>query len=175
MLQFTKNNNKTKEDTMAKEKLPSTPAIRFLKKHSINFIPRFYKYEEKGGTEVAAKELEVDEHMVIKTLVMEDEKKNPFIILMHGDRMVSTKTLARVLGSKSITPCDPKIANKHTGYLVGGTSPFGTRKELPVYIEESILALPKVLINAGRKGLLVEMPTSELIKTLRPKAVTVGY
>lgn len=160
---------------MAKEKVPSTPAIRFLKKYSVNFIPRVYKYEEKGGTEVAARELEVDEHSVIKTLVMEDEKKNPFIILMHGDKLVSTKTLARVLGSKSITPCDPKVASKHTGYVVGGTSPFGTKKELPVYIEESILTLPKILINAGRRGLLVEMPTSDLIKTLKPKAVTVGY
>ena len=160
---------------MAKEKVPSTPAIRFLKKYSVNFIPRIYKYEEKGGTEVAARELEVDEHSVIKTLVMEDEKKNPFIILMHGDKLVSTKTLARALGSKSITPCDPKVASKHTGYVVGGTSPFGTKKELPVYIEESILTLPKILINAGRRGLLVEMPTSDLIKTLKPKAVTVGY
>ncbi|MBN2515004.1 MAG: Cys-tRNA(Pro) deacylase [Deltaproteobacteria bacterium] len=160
---------------MAKEKIPSTPAIRFLKKYSVNFIPRLYKYEEKGGTEVAARELEVDEHTVIKTLVMEDEKRNPFIILMHGDKLVSTKTLARVLGSKSITPCDPKVASKHTGYLVGGTSPFGTRKELPVYIEESIMKLPKVLINAGRRGLLVEMLTSDLIKTLRPKVVTVAY
>ena len=133
MLKYLTNNSET-EDAMAKEKIPSTPAIRFLRNYSVNFIPRLYKYEEKGGTEVAARELEVDEHMVIKTLVMEDEKKNPFIILMHGDKLVSTKTLARLLGSKSITPCDPKVANKHTGYLVGGTSPFGTRKELPVYI-----------------------------------------
>jgi Cys-tRNA(Pro) deacylase len=174
MLKYLTNNSET-EDAMAKEKIPSTPAIRFLRNYSVNFIPRLYKYEEKGGTEVAARELEVDEHMVIKTLVMEDEKKNPFIILMHGDKLVSTKTLARLLGSKSITPCDPKVANKHTGYLVGGTSPFGTRKELPVYIEETILSLPKILINAGRKGLLVEMPTSDLIKTLKPKTVTVGY
>ena len=160
---------------MAKEKIPSTQAIRTLKERGIKFIPRPYKYEEKGGTEVAARELGVNEHQVVKTLVMEDENKNPFIILMHGDKTVSTKTLARALESKSINPCDSKVAQKYTGYMVGGTSPFGTKKGLPVYIEESILTLPRIYINAGRKGLLVEMSPSDLLKVLKPKTVKVGY
>lgn len=160
---------------MAKEKIPSTQAIRTLKEHGIKFIPRPYKYEEKGGTEVAARELGVDEHQVVKTLVMEDENRVPFIILMHGDKTVSTKALARDLSSKSINPCDSKVSQKYTGYMVGGTSPFGTKKGLPVYIEESILTLPKIYINAGRKGLLVEMSPSELVKFLNPKTVKVGY
>lgn len=160
---------------MVKEKIPATPAIRTLKQYGINFTPRPYKYEDKGGTNVASRELGIDEHAAIKTLVMEDEHKNPFIILMHGDKQVSTKTMARIIGSKTVTPCDPKIAQKHTGYMVGGTSPFGTRKIMPVYLEKSILELPKIFINAGRKGLLVEMTPTELIKILRPEVVSVGY
>jgi Cys-tRNA(Pro) deacylase len=145
-----------------------------FKKHKISFDLRPYRYEEHGGTKVSARELNVDEHMVIKTLVMEDEKKAPFIVLMHGDRQVSTKALARILGVKSIVSCDPKVAEKHTGYKVGGTSPFGTRKPLKIYIEESIASLPKILINAGSRGLLAEISPSDLIKILNPVKITVA-
>ncbi|MEW6669994.1 MAG: aminoacyl-tRNA deacylase [Thermodesulfobacteriota bacterium] len=142
---------------MSKDKNPVTPAIRTLKEHGVEFILRPYKYEERGGTPVAARELGLDEHRVIKTLVMEDETKNPFLVLMHGDREVSTKGLARHLQVKSVRPCDPETAHRHTGYLVGGTSPFGTRKALKVYVERSILELPSIYINAGKKGLLAEI------------------
>jgi len=160
---------------MTKLKLPATSAIRILKDCGADFIPRPYKYEEQGGTKVASKELGIDEHLAIKTLVMEDDRKQPFIILMHGDREVSTKSMARILGIKSVTPCEPRVAQKHTGYMVGGTSPFGMKKILPVYIEESILALHKIYINAGRRGLLVEMSPADLVRILEPKPVSVGY
>jgi len=159
---------------LTKEKLPATCAIRFLREHQIDFMESPYKYEEHGGTGTAAKELGVDEHVVIKTLVMEDDKRKPFIILMHGDREVSTKELARVIGVKSVNPCDPQIALKHTGYMVGGISPFGTKKPLPVYVEETILSLPKIFINAGRRGLLAEMSPSDLVRTLKPIPVKVA-
>ena len=159
---------------MTKEKFPVTSAIRFLKDHQVNFIERPYRYEEEGGTEVAAKALGVGEHLVIKTLVMEDDQKAPFIILMHGDKQVSTKELARTIGVKSVNPCTPEVALKHTGYMVGGISPFGTKKPLPVYVEESILSLPKIFINAGRRGLLVEISPSELVKVLNPIPVKVA-
>jgi Cys-tRNA(Pro) deacylase len=149
---------------MAKDKIPHTPAIRMLNDRTVDYTPRPYKYEERGGTKVSARELCVDEHQVIKTLVMEDEHKTPLIILMHGDKSVSTKSLARAIGAKTIQPCDPKVAHKHTGYMVGGTSPFGTRK-----------ALPKIFINAGRKGFLVEMSPQELNRVLSPTPVTVAY
>ena len=153
---------------MAKDKLPVTPGIRMLRDRKIDFVERPYKYEEKGGTEVAARELGVDEHRVIKTLVMEDEHKKAFIILMHGDREVSTKALARSLGVKTVTPCDAATAEKHTGYMVGGISPFGTRKPLPVYVEASILSLPAIYINAGKRGLLAELSPDDLGKILKP-------
>lgn len=159
---------------MAKEKFPVTPAIRMLRSKKIPFNLRTYTYEDRGGTSVSARELRVDEHMVIKTLVMEDEKKRPLIVLMHGDRQVSTKNLARTLGVKSINPCDPQVAQKHTGYLVGGTSPFGTRKSLKVFMESSIMSLPKILINAGKRGLLAEMTPDDLIKALDPVTVDVA-
>lgn len=159
---------------MAKEKFPVTPAIRMLRSKKIPFNLRTYTYEDRGGTSVSARELHVDEHMVIKTLVMEDEKKRPLIVLMHGDRQVSTKNLARTLGVKSINPCDPQVAQKHTGYLVGGTSPFGTRKSLKVFMESSIMSLPKILINAGKRGLLAEMTPNDLIKALDPVTVDVA-
>ena len=159
---------------MSKEKVPTTNAIRFLKEHQVEFIERPYPYEEKGGTEVASKALGVDEHMTIKTLVMEDEKKSPLIMLMHGDREVSTKELARVLGVKSVTPCTPENAFKHTGYMVGGISPFGTKKKLPIYIEETILRLPRIFINAGRRGLLCEISPQDLVRVLTPKPVSVS-
>jgi Cys-tRNA(Pro) deacylase len=159
---------------MAKEKFPVTQAIRAMKEQGIDFILRPYKYEEKGGTRVAARELGVDEHMVVKTLVMEDDKGDPFLILMHGDQQVSTKALARDLGVKKVKPSEPGAANRHTGYVVGGTSPLGTRKELKVYVEETIMALPRVLINAGRKGLLAEVSTEDLEKGLHPTRVRVA-
>jgi len=145
-----------------------------LRENQVDFIEHPYQYEEEGGTEVAAKELGVDEHLVIKTLVMEDDQKAPFIILMHGDKQVSTKELARGIGVKSVHPCDPQVAFKHTGYMVGGISPFGTKKRLRVYAEETILSLPRIFINAGRKGLLCEMSPAELIKVLKPIPVRVA-
>jgi Cys-tRNA(Pro) deacylase len=159
---------------LTKEKLPVTSAIRFLREHQVNFVERPYKYEEHGGSETAAKAFGVDEYSVIKTLVMEDDEKRPFIILMHGDREVSTKALARTIGVKSVDPSTPEVALKHTGYMVGGISPFGTKKSLPVYIEESILSLPKILINAGRRGLLAEVSPSELMRVLKPIPVRVA-
>ncbi len=159
---------------MAKEKIPSTPAIRALRKNGITFILRPYKYENRGGTEVATRELGCNEHETVKTLVMEDEHKKPLIILMHGDREVSTKNLARSIGTKSITPCDPAAAKRHTGYMVGGTSPFGLRKAMPIYAEESILDLPRIFINAGQRGLLAEMDPAEMARILNPKSVRVG-
>lgn len=163
-----------KGDLLAKEKFPVTAAIRFLRENGIDFIERPYKYEEEGGTEAAAKALEVDEHLVIKTLVMEDEEKKPLIILMHGDREVSSKALARVIGVKLITPCVPQVAFRQTGYMVGGISPFGTKKVLTVYVEESILSLPRIFINAGRRGLLAEMSPADLVKILKPVPVNVA-
>ena len=159
---------------MTKEKYPVTSAVRFLREHQVDFIERPYKYEEHGGTETAAKAFGVDKHLVIKTLVMEDDQKVPFIILMHGDREVSTKALARAIGVKSVNPCSSEVALKHTGYMVGGISPFGTKKPLPVYVEESILSLPKILINAGRRGLLCEISPSDLIKVINPIPVQVA-
>jgi Cys-tRNA(Pro) deacylase len=159
---------------MAKEKVPVTTAIRHLRSENIAFSEHLYQYEEKGGTAVSARELGVDEHAVIKTLVMEDERKNPLLVLMHGDRQVSTKELARVMGVKLITPCSPETASRHTGYLVGGTSPFGTKKPLPVYSEESILALPKIFLNGGKRGFLIGLDPAEAVRVLRPVLVQVA-
>ncbi len=159
---------------MAKDKNPVTPAVRLLKQRSIPFIGRPYPYEEHGGTAVCARELQVAEHAVIKTLVMEDDNRQPLLILMHGDRQVSTKALARTIGVKQISPCTPDTAYKHTGYLVGGTSPFGTRKPLPVYMEASILELPVIYINGGKRGFLLEMAPADLQKVLDPVLVKVA-
>jgi Cys-tRNA(Pro) deacylase len=159
---------------MSKEKFPTTQAIRSLKHHKIAFSIQTYTYEEKGGTAVAARELNLDEHRVVKTLVMEDENGHPFLILMHGDNKVSTKALARALGVKTVSPCDPKVAQKHTGYLVGGTSPFGTKKPLRIYIEKTIIDLKKIYINAGKRGLLAAISPNDLMKTLNPTAVNVA-
>jgi Cys-tRNA(Pro) deacylase len=159
---------------MPKEKLPVTPAIRVLREHRVEYTPHLYKYEERGGTATSARELGIDEHLTIKTLIMEDERRQPLVILMHGDREVSTKELARFLGAKTITPCRPEIANKHSGYLVGGTSPFGTHKAMPIYLEESILELPCIYINAGKRGFLVEMRPDDLVRVLQPTLVRVG-
>ena len=147
---------------MGKAKIPSTPAIRQLRQAGVDFKPHFYRYEEHGGTKVAAEALGVDEHNVIKTLVLEDQNKQPLIMLMHGDREVSVKKLARAIDAKSIGPCDPVTAQKHTGYMVGGTSPFGTKKQLPVYCEKTVLKLEILFINGGNRGLLVEITPVDL-------------
>ena len=154
--------------------MPNTPAIHFLKAHKVTFQEHPYRYEEKGGTAVSSRELGVDEHIVIKTLVMEDENRQPLIVLMHGDREVSTKNLARQIGRKSVAPCSPDAAQRHTGYMVGGTSPFGTRKTLPVFLEQSIAGLPKVYINGGARGLLVSLAAADLVRVLSPTLVDVA-
>ena len=159
---------------MAKEKYPTTQAIRLLKQHKVEFEPRLYKYEERGGTATSARELGIDEHSVIKTLVMEDENRNGLIVLMHGDKEVSVKNLARQVGVKQITPCPPKTADALTGYQTGGISPFGTRKKLPVYIEKTILALDRICINGGKRGFLVEISPADIVKVLTPVEVEVG-
>ena len=159
---------------MAKDKTPVTPSVRVLRAEKVDFTDHPYPYEEKGGTAVSARELGVDEHCVIKTLIMENDHKEPLIVLMHGDRQVSTKELARLIGVKQITPCSPDAAHKHTGYMVGGTSPFGTRRPMPVYMEAGIAALERIYINGGKRGYLVSMPPGELIRVLQPILVTVG-
>jgi Cys-tRNA(Pro) deacylase len=151
-----------------------TPATAFLKAHGIAFTEHAYEYVEHGGTAVSAGSLGVPEHEVVKTLVMQDEQAKPLIVLMHGDRKVSTKNLARQAGRKSIGPCSPELAQRHTGYQVGGTSPFGTRKPLPIYMERSIAALPAIFINGGRRGLLVKIKTQELVSVLKPQLVDVA-
>ncbi len=159
---------------MAKDKLPATQAIRLLKQNKIIFSPRPYKYEENGGTKVSARELNVTEHQIIKTLVMADSDNNALIVLMHGDREVSLKQLARQLNVKQINPCQPQTADRLTGYQTGGISPFGTKQPLPVYMEESISLLESICINGGRRGLLVELKTQDLIDILQPAMVQVG-
>ncbi|HMM53394.1 MAG TPA: Cys-tRNA(Pro) deacylase [Candidatus Desulfobacillus sp.] len=150
---------------------PQTPATVFLHRHQVAYSSHPYAYEEHGGTRVSARELNVDEHAVVKTLVMEDEAGKPLIVLMHGDRKVSTKNLARQIGVKSVAPCAPETAQRHTGYQVGGTSPFGTKRVLPVYIEKSILELPLIYINGGRRGFLVGLPPRELARVLALRPV----
>jgi Cys-tRNA(Pro) deacylase len=149
-----------------KEHVSETPATHFLRKQRIAFTEHPYAYEEHGGTEVSARELGVNEHHVVKTLVMQDEAGKPLIVLMHGDRKVSTKNLARQIGCKSVEPCKPEVASRHSGYQVGGTSPFGTRKAMPVYIEQSIMTLDKIYINGGRRGYLIGISPAEMQKTL---------
>ena len=151
-----------------------TPATAFLKARGIAFTEHSYEYVEHGGTAVSAESLGVPEHDVVKTLVMQDERALPLIVLMHGDRKVSTKNLARQAGRKSIEPCRPEVAQRHTGYQVGGTSPFGTRKPLPVFMERSISVLPAIYINGGRRGLLVKIKTQELVSVLKPQLVDVA-
>ena len=138
-----------------KQHVSETPATQWLKAHGVVFTEHPYAYLEHGGTEHSAASLGLDEHMVVKTLVMQDQDAKPLIVLMHGDRKVSTKNLARQIGAKTVEPCKPEVASRHSGYLVGGTSPFGTRREMPVYVEESILALPRIVLNGGRRGYLV--------------------
>jgi len=159
---------------MAYKDCPKTNAIRCLLDHGIEFEPFFYRYEEHGGTRVSSRELGVDEHTVVKTLVMETDAKEPLIVLMHGDREVSTKGLARILGVKSVHPCDPKVANRHSGYMVGGTSPFGTKRRMPVYCEAGILKLDKIYINGGARGFLVRIDPCDLCKALEATPVQVA-
>jgi Cys-tRNA(Pro) deacylase len=151
-----------------------TPATEFLAKHGIAYTEHQYEYVEHGGTAVSSESLGVPEHEVVKTLVMEDEDRKPLIVLMHGDRMVSTKELARQANRKRIEPCKPEVAQRHTGYQVGGTSPFGMRKSLPVFVERSILELPMIYINGGRRGLLVRLSPNDLLRTLSPTPVDVA-
>ncbi len=159
---------------MAKNKIPVSAAIRLLKQCKAEFTPHLYSYEERGGTTVSARELGVDEHQVIKTLAMEDDQRKPLIVLMHGDQEVSTKELARSVGVKTITPCNPNIALKHTGYQIGGTSPFATRKAMPVYMETTITALPRIYINGGKRGFLIGITPQVVIDLLQPVMVKVG-
>ena len=153
------------------EHAPETQATKFLKSHKIAFSSHLYAYEEHGGTTVSARELNVAEHCVVKTLIFEDENAKPLIVLMHGDCKVSTKELARQVGCKKIEPCKPEVANRHTGYLVGGTSPFGTKKAMPVFIEKSILDLPLIYINGGRRGYLVGVHPHDILGVLPAKTV----
>jgi Cys-tRNA(Pro) deacylase len=148
--------------------------VRFLREHNIRFEPHLYKYEDHGGTARSASELGVPEHIVVKTLVMETEAALGLIVLMHGDREVSTKALGRQIGAKTIVPCDPATVQKHTGYQVGGCSPFGTRKPLPVFIESTILALPKIYINGGKRGFLVSIDPADLLSSLNATEVSVA-
>ena len=154
-----------------KEHAPETPATTFLRQHNINFTEHLYSYVEHGGTAESAKQLGVDEHAVVKTLVMQDQDAKPLIILMHGDRQVSLKNFARHIGAKKVEPCKPEVAQRHTGYQVGGTSPFGTRKPLPVYVERSILVLPSIYINGGHRGFLVEISPNVLTELLHAQLV----
>ncbi len=157
---------------MSKAKhVSETPATQFLRRNKVEFGEHPYEYVEHGGTEESARQLGVDEHRVIKTLVMEDEHAKPLIVLMHGDRTVSTKNLARQTGAKRIEPCKPEVANRHSGFLVGGTSPFGTKKAMPVYVEASILDLDTIYLNGGRRGYLVSIRPSVLTELLDAKAV----
>lgn len=158
---------------MGKPKPPKSPAIRMLSREGVAYTPHLYAYEERTGTAHSAAALGVSEHTVIKTLVMANEKAQPLLVLMHGDCSVSTKELARQIGCKSIFACDPVVAQKHSGYQVGGTSPFGSRKAMPVYVESSILELPHIFINGGKRGFLIEIDPADL-SILRPRPVQVA-
>ncbi|HLM72244.1 MAG TPA: Cys-tRNA(Pro) deacylase [Polyangiaceae bacterium] len=155
-------------------KVSETPATAFLKKRGVAFTEHPYDYEERGGTRVSSEKLGVPEHEVIKTLVMEDEDKKPLLVLMHGDREVSTKNLARQIGRKRVEPCKPEVAERHSGYQVGGTSPFGLRKPMPVYVERTILDIGRIYINGGRRGFLVAVDPKELVRVVGATPVDVA-
>ncbi len=155
-------------------KVPSTAATRMLRQRGVAYSEHPYRYEEHGGTRVSARELGVEEHAVVKTLVMEDEAGAPLVVLMHGDREVSTKALARQLGKRSVQICRPDVAQRHSGYLVGGTSPFGTRKPMPVCVERSILDLDRMYVNGGSRGFLVGIAPADLVRVLSPTPVDVA-
>ena len=151
-----------------------TPATQALRRAGVAFSEHVYEYLEHGGTAESARQLGVDEHAVVKTLVMQDDTARPLIVLMHGDQKVSTKNLARAIGAKSVEPCEPEVAERHSGYQVGGTSPFGVKKAMPVYVEESVLGLDRIYINGGRRGYLVGVHPHDLLRVLAPKIVEVG-
>jgi Cys-tRNA(Pro) deacylase len=151
-----------------------TPAERVLRAHGVAYTEHSYAYEEKGGTAASARALGVDEHAIVKTLVMEDDEREPLIVLMHGDRQVSTKSLARHLGARTVKPCAPEVADKHSGYQVGGTSPFGTKRAMKVYVERTILDLPRVWLNGGRRGFLVALDPQEIVRVLGAEPVDVA-
>jgi Cys-tRNA(Pro) deacylase len=155
-------------------KAPSTAATRLLRERGVAYTEHLYRYEDKGGTAVSSRELGVDEHAVVKTLVMEDDRGEPLVVLMHGDREVSTKALARQLGRRSIQICRPEVANRHSGYQVGGTSPFGTRRAMPICVERSVLDLPRIYVNGGSRGFLVGIDPADLVRVLGPTVVEVG-
>ena len=159
---------------MSKDRLPVTNAVRVLREHGVAFTDHPYPYEERGGTAVSARELGVPEHQVVKTLIMEDDRRQPMIVLMHGDREVSTKNLARHLGVKTVSPCAPVVADRHSGYQVGGTSPFGTKRPMPVYMQATIAELPRVYINGGRRGYLVGLAPADAIRVLKPSLVDIA-
>jgi Cys-tRNA(Pro) deacylase len=159
---------------VSKDRLPVTNAVRVLREHGVAFTDHPYPYEERGGTAVSARELGVPEHQVVKTLIMEDDRRQPMIVLMHGDREVSTKNLARHLGVKTVSPCAPAVADRHSGYQVGGTSPFGTKRPMPVYMQATIAELPRVYINGGRRGYLVGLAPADAIRVLKPSLVDIA-
>lgn len=156
---------------MSAKKEPVTQAVRVLRAAGVPFEGHPYDYQEHGGTARFARALGVDEHLVIKTLIMEDETGNPMIVLMHGDREVATGLLARTIGVKRVRPCDPKTADRHSGYQVGGTSPFGTRRPMPVYCEETVAALPRIYINGGKRGYIISLRTEDALRVLAPRLV----
>ena len=155
-------------------KAPSTAATRLLREHGVAYTEHLYRYEEKGGTAVSSRELGVEEHAVVKTLVMEDDLREPVVVLMHGDREVSVKALARQLGRRSVLICKPEVANRHSGYQVGGTSPFGTRRKMPVCVERSVLDLPRIYVNGGSRGFLVGIDPGDLVRLLQATVVEVA-
>ena len=156
---------------MGRERHAVTAAVRVLREHGVAFTDHPYPYEERGGPAVSARELGVSEHQVVKTLIMEDDRRQPMIVLMHGDREVSTKNLARHIGVKTVSPCAPAVADRHSGYQVGGTSPFGTKRSMPVYMQATIADLPRVYINGGRRGYLVGLAPADAIRVLKPTLV----
>jgi Cys-tRNA(Pro) deacylase len=155
-------------------RVSETPATAFLKKHRVAYTEHVFEYVEHGGARAGAEALELDERAVVKTLIMEDDAKRPLVVLMHGDRTVSTKNLARQIGVKRVEPCSPEVAQRHSGYQIGGTSPFATRKAMPVFLEKTVLDLPKIYVNGGRRGYLVGIDPRELVRVLAPKLVEVG-
>ncbi len=155
-------------------KIPVTMAVRALRAANVAFEPHLYTYQPHGGTRVSAEELGVDEHSVVKTLIFEDDQQKPLCILMHGDREVSTKQLARAIGTKSVAPCAPEVADRHSGYQVGGTSPFGLRRAMPIYMQRTILDLPKMYVNGGARGFLVSLDPHEAERVLEPTLVDVA-
>ena len=154
-----------------KEHISETPATAFLREHNVTFSEHPYEYVEHGGTSVSAQKLGADEHAVVKTLVMQDQDGKPLIVLMHGDRQVSLKNLARQISAKKVEPCKPEVAQRHSGYQVGGTSPFGLRKEMPIFVERTVLALPLIYINGGRRGYLVGIEPRVLTDVLKAQPV----